>query len=135
MRIGELSAETSVSIQTLRYYERRGLLPAPHRRASGFRVYDPDTTRRVRFIRRAQDRGFTLQEIGGLLAFWEHPAKACGAVEQRARDTLERIDLKIADLKRMRSGLSHYVTACRNGRPLEGCPLLQALGETNGGAR
>src|SRR6267378_1367440 len=91
MRIGELSAETSVSIQTLRYYERRGLLPAPHRRASGFRVYDPDTTRRVRFIRRAQDLGFTLQEIGILLAFWGHPAKACGAVEQRARDTLERI--------------------------------------------
>src|SRR5439155_15615968 len=59
MRIGELSAETSVSIQTLRYYERRGLLPAPHRRASGFRVYDPDTTQRVRFIRRAQDLGFT----------------------------------------------------------------------------
>src|SRR5205823_4578250 len=100
MRIGELSAETSVSIQTLRYYERRGLLPAPHRRPSGFRVYDADTTRRVRFIRRAQDLGFTLQEIGSLLVFWGHRPKACDAVEQRARDTLERIDLKIADLKR-----------------------------------
>jgi hypothetical protein len=56
-------------------------------------------------------------------------------VEQRARDTLERIDRKIADLKRMRRGLSHYVTACGNGRPVAGCPLLQALGERNGGAR
>ena len=135
MRIGELAAETSVSIQTLRYYERRGLLPVPQRRASGFRVYDRDTSQRVRFIRRAQDLGFTLQEIGDLLAFWGHPAKACGAVEQRARDTLERIDLKIADLRRMRRGLSHYVTACGNRRTLDSCPLLQALGDTNGGAR
>jgi MerR family transcriptional regulator, copper efflux regulator len=132
MRIGELASETSVSVQTLRYYERRGLLPAPERRTSGFRVYTDDATRRVRFIRRAQDLGFTLLEIRDLLALWEHSSKSCSTVERKARATLERIDSKVRDLKRMRTGLAQYVNACQHRATLDECPLLQVLGEGEG---
>ena len=128
MRIGEIAAEAEVNIQTLRYYERRGLLEAPVRRASGYREYGSDDVQRVRFIRRAQDLGFTLQEIGDLLALQVQAAKSCGVVERRASATLARIDTKVADLKRMRTALAKYVNACRDQQSLESCPLLTALG-------
>lgn len=128
MRIGEVAARTDVTIQTLRYYERIGLLPTASRQSSGYRRYDPDAVRRVRFIRSAQDLGFTLQEIGDLLGLWAQTGRSCGAVEKRASNTLERIDSKIRDLKRMRSALARYMTACRERHALEECPLLAVLG-------
>lgn len=128
MRIGELAAAAEVNIQTLRYYERRGLLSSPQRLASGYRVYDADAIRRVRFIRRAQELGFTLQDIDDLLGLWTDSAVTCGAVEERARLALDRIDRKIEDLKHMRRGLSQYATACHNRSTLGDCPLLDALG-------
>jgi MerR family transcriptional regulator, copper efflux regulator len=128
MRIGEVAAEAAVNIQTLRYYERRGLLAPPTRRTSGYREYASADVQRVRFIRRAQDLGFTLQEIGDLLALQSQTAQSCGVVERRASVTLERIDAKIGDLKRMRTALAKYVNACRDQRSLESCPLLTALG-------
>jgi MerR family copper efflux transcriptional regulator len=133
MRIGQLAEHADVSIQTLRYYERRGLLAAPARKASGFRLYGEDAIERVRFIRRAQDLGFTLQEIGDLLALWGDSEKSCGIVERRASAALERIDGKLLDLKRMRRGLSLYINACNRRQPLEECPLLSALGGTEVG--
>ncbi len=131
MRIGELATEAGVNAQTLRYYERRGLLRAARRAASGFREYDRKATRQVRFIRRAQDLGFTLEEIRDLLALWSDSAKSCSAVEKRASTTLKRIDGKIADLHQMREGLSQYVSACRNRSSLQQCPLLEELGDFN----
>ena len=128
MMIGEVAAQTHVSIQTLRYYERRGLLPAAPRQRSGYRIYNPDALRRVRFIRRAQDLGFTLQEISDLLSLWADSAKSCGAVEKRATLALARIDRKASDLKRMRRALARYVTACRDRHSLGECPLLAVLG-------
>ena len=127
MRIGEVAAEAAVNIHTLRYYERVGLLPAPDRHPSGYRSYAPDAVRRVRFIKRAQELGFTLAEIGDLLALREQSETSCTLVETRAGATLERIDEKIRDLDRMRDALSHYVHACRSSRPLDECPLLRAL--------
>lgn len=132
MRIGEIATEAGVNIQTLRYYERRGLLAPAARRASGYREYGRDHVHRVRFIRRAQDLGFTLQEIADLLAFQPDSVRSCGAVEKRASETLERIDAKIADLRRMRRALASYVHACRDQRSLDTCPLLMAL-SGNGG--
>ena len=128
MRIGELATHACVHIQTLRYYERRGLLLAPARLASGYRVYGPEALQRVRFVKRAQELGFTLQEIGDLLKLWKESAKSCRAVELRARDTLGRIEKKIADLKRMRRGLGRYVAACEMRPSLDECPLLKVLG-------
>ena len=128
MRIGEVAAKANVTIQTLRYYERIGLLPATARQPSGYRRYDRDALRRVRFIRSAQDLGFTLEEIGALLGLWAQTGRSCGAVEKRATKALKRIDLKIRDLRRMRTALAQYVNACRNRDSLEECPLLAVLG-------
>lgn len=128
MLIGQVAAQTGVTIQTLRYYEQLGLIPAPARRRSGYRTYDPNAVQRVRFIRRAQEIGFTLQEIGELLGFWPDSKKSCGRVERHAAATLERIDEKIRDLRRMRSALAQYVTACRDRRSFDECPLLVSLG-------
>jgi MerR family transcriptional regulator, copper efflux regulator len=127
MRIGEVAAEAAVNVQTLRYYERVGLLPAPARRASGYRSYDVHTVRRVRFIKRAQELGFTLAEIGDLLGFRERSESACAQVEARASATLDRIAEKIRDLESIRSALSEYVNSCRRQQPLGECPLLRAL--------
>jgi MerR family copper efflux transcriptional regulator len=128
MRIGEVATKSEVSVQTLRYYERRGLLPPQSRKASGYRRYDAEAILRVRFIRRAQDLGFTLEEIGDLLQLWSDSAKSCKAVEHRAATTLSRIDDKIHQLEKMRDGLAHYVTACHNRDSIDECPLLGALG-------
>jgi MerR family copper efflux transcriptional regulator len=127
MRIGELAAAAAVNVQTLRYYERLGLLPQPARRSSGYRAYDPESVHRVRFIRRAQDLGFTLGGIADLLALPEQSVAACEQVEARAAITLQRIDEKVRDLESMRGALSEYVTTCQRRRPLGECPLLRAL--------
>ena len=127
MRIGEVAAGAAVNIQTLRYYERVGLLPKPARGTSGYRAYGGDAVRRVRFIKRAQELGFTLAEIADLLAFREEAARSCDRVEARASATVERISEKIHDLERMRTALSRYVNACRSREPLAECPLLGAL--------
>lgn len=129
MRIGEVAVAAEVGVQTLRYYERRGLLPAPHRQASGYRTYAGAAVQRVRFIRRAQELGFTLEEVSDLLSLWPDSAKSCDAVQRRASATLERIDVKMRDLKRMRGALGRYLTACRDRSSLDGCPLLAALGD------
>lgn len=132
MQIGEVANQAGVSIQTMRYYERRGLLSEPRRSEGGYRRYGQDALRRVRFIRRAQELGFTLEEIGELLALWEQSAVACDHVAGRATATLDRIDAKIGDLQRMRSALGQYVSACRAGQTLPGCPLLLSLGGLSG---
>jgi Hg(II)-responsive transcriptional regulator len=136
MRISELAALADVKIDTIRYYERRGLLVPPERLASGYRTYDADAVRRVSFIRRAQALGFTLHEIEDLLALWNDSAGSCQAVEERARLARERIDAKVRDLTRMRRALDQYVTACQHRSALDACPLLQELGgseQRNGG--
>ncbi|MGH7533759.1 MAG: MerR family DNA-binding protein [Gemmatimonadales bacterium] len=134
MRIGEVAKEADVGVQTLRYYERRGLLAAPDRQVSGQRTYVPTVVQRVRFIKRAQDLGFTLDEIAGLLALWPDSVKSCRQVERRAVSTLERIQTKIDDLERMRDALAQYVTACQQRRSLDDCPILRALGGAEAGS-
>jgi len=127
MRTGEAAARSGVNVQTLRYYERLGLLPKPPRGGSGYRAYGQDAVRRVRFIKRAQELGFTLAEIADLLALHEESQTACRRVEARAAATLARIEANIHDLEKMRGALEAYVTACRGERPVDECPLLTAL--------
>lgn len=127
MLIGQVATAAAVNVQTLRYYERVGLLPRPARRASGYRTYPGDTVRRVRFIKRAQDLGFTLGEIADLLALRRQSVSACERAQTRAAATRDRIVEKMRDLERMRTGLAAYVTACSRRRPMADCPLLSAL--------
>ena len=135
MRIGELAQRAGVNAQTLRYYEKRGLIETGQRSTSGYRDYDDDATRRVRFIRRAQDLGFTLDEIRGLISLWNDSSESCSAAEKRASATLDRIEHKITELQRMSEALSKYVSVCRTRPALDRCPLLEKLGGLDNDAR
>ena len=126
--IGELAARAGVSVQTLRYYERRGLVSKPRKTASGYRQFGGETVRTVRFIRRAQSLGFTLDEIRDLLGIWTESAKSCGVAERRASVTLGRIETKIGQLTQMHEALTQYVSACHNRETMQDCPLLAAPG-------
>lgn len=129
MKIGELARLAGVNVQTVRYYERRGLLEEPARRASGYREYTPATLERLRFIRRAQELGFTLTEIAELLALRLDPHTTAAQVKARAEEKMQRIDERIHDLERIRHALSHLAGRCHGGSgPTGDCPLLDALG-------
>ncbi len=135
MTVGQLARRAGVGVQTVRYYERRHLLPTAARRASGYREFSPAALDRVRFIRRAQELGFTLSEIAELLALRLDPHTTAAEVKARAGQKIDEIDGKIRDLERIRHGLTHLAGRCRGGRgPTGDCPLLEALGPLSGGA-
>ncbi|WP_425600991.1 heavy metal-responsive transcriptional regulator [Dyella sedimenti] len=127
MTIGAVAKRVGVAIDTIRYYEREGLLPEPERRASGYRSYDEGAVRQLRFIRRAKDLGFTLEEIRDLLALSADRKRGVKAVRQRARDRLAAIDERIVELTRVRNGLEQLIEACPGHGAPEQCPILRAL--------
>ncbi|NIM49528.1 MAG: MerR family transcriptional regulator [Gemmatimonadales bacterium] len=129
MTIGQVASHAGVNIQTIRYYERRGLVPPPSRMPSGYRQYDRDTVQRLRFIKRAQELGFTLSEIQDLLALRVRHASACGRVAAKTREKITLVDEKIRELQRMKRGLDELVTSCEARRPTGDCPILKALDE------
>lgn len=129
MPIGELARRAGVNVQTVRYYERRGLLEEPARRESGYRTYADATLDRLRFIRRAQELGFTLTEIGELLALRLDPTTTAADVKQRAAQKITEVEGRIRDLERIKHALTHLAGRCSGGRgPTGDCPLLDALG-------
>lgn len=133
MTIGALARSADVSVQTVRYYERRGLLGEPRRRASGYREYDRSSLDRLRFIRRAQQLGFTLREIGDLLALRLDPGTTAADIKARAAIKIDDIDRRLRDLGEIRHALVHLAGRCRGGRaPTGDCPLLDALGPVDG---
>jgi len=129
--MGEVARQGGVNLETIRYYERQGLLPKPLRTASGYRMFTADDVRRVRFIKRAQELGFSLREIKELLALRFEPDSSCADVRKRAETKLSDIDQKISDLKRMRKTLARLATACPGRGNLNGCPILESLDATN----
>lgn len=129
MRIGELARKAGVNVQTVRYYERRGLLPEPERLESGYREYTPDCLDRLRFIRRSQELGFTLAEIEELLNLRTDPHTTAADVKRLAQAKITDIDAKIRDLRQIQRALSHLVGQCRGANgPTGNCPLLLAMG-------
>lgn len=129
MTIGELARRAEVNVQTVRYYERRGLLADPARRPSGYRVYPEAALDRLKFIRRAQELGFTLNEIGELLTLRLDPATTASDVKQRAAQKIVEVESRIRDLERIKGALTHLAGRCRGGRgPAGDCPLLDTLG-------
>lgn len=129
LSIGSLAKRVGVNIDTIRYYEREGLLPEPVRRASGYRSYGEGTVAQLRFIRRAKDLGFTLEEIRELLALSSDRRKGVKAVKQRAEQRLAAIEARIVELQRVRDGLAALVDSCPGHGAPEQCPILQALSE------
>ena len=127
MRTGEVAESAGVNRQTLRYYERRGLLRAPDRRASGYRAYGPDAVRVVRFVKRAQELGFTLTEIEALLELAGGGPDSCEVAQQLAREKMSELDRKIASLETMHSALERLVATCSRPRAERDCPLLRSI--------
>lgn len=127
LTIGQVAKAADVNVETIRYYEREGLLPEPPRTPAGYRQYTDDAIRRVRFMKRAQSLGFTLAEIGILLGLRVKRGAACRQVVAEAESAIQRIDDRIRELRRMRTVLSKLTGACRERRSLAGCPILDAL--------
>ena len=134
MRIGAFAAAAGVPVDTVRYYERRGLLAAPPRTAGGFREYGPDALRRLRALRRAQALGFTLDEAAGLLALSSDAHADAAAVRERAVEKVADLDARIAELTRTRDALSALAATCGGAHTTRAeCPVLAALaGEAEG---
>jgi Hg(II)-responsive transcriptional regulator len=126
MTIGQIAERTGVGVETVRFYERQGLLPEPPRRPSGYRQYPEGTVRRLRFIRRAKELGFSLREIHELLALRADSPELCHDLRGQAAAKLADLEERIADLERMRRALSELARTCESHRG-SGCPLLDAL--------
>jgi MerR family copper efflux transcriptional regulator len=127
MKIGELARSVGVSVQTVRYYERRGLLPEPARTRSGYRSYDHEALLRLRFILTAKGLGFTLSEVGELIDLRVDPATNAEDVRTRARQKIQTTKAKIADLRRLLDGLERLVAECDAGGSPHACALMHSL--------
>lgn len=130
MQIGELAKRAGVAIDTVRYYEREGLVPKPPRQRSGYRRYEEDDVLRLRFIRRAKALGFTLEEIAGLLDLSARRTGDMSELKQAAELRLQALDARIAELERVRAGLLELVAICPGHGALTTCPILAALSES-----
>lgn len=126
MRIGELSRQTACQVETIRYYERVGILPEPQRAQNNYRHYGESHRRRLRFVRRCRDLGFSLEEVRALLAMIDGGAQSCAEVEALGREHLGAVCAKIADLEQMASRLSELVSRCHGGDTPD-CSFLEEL--------
>ncbi|MBY0318672.1 MAG: helix-turn-helix domain-containing protein [Reyranella sp.] len=126
--IGALSVRCGVNIETIRYYERTGLLPKPERTAGGYRLYRSSDSDRLCFIRRARNLGFSLDEVRRLLDLADQKSRSCRRVHDIATHHLDEVRAKIADLQRMEGVLASMVKACARGT-MPACPLLETLAQ------
>jgi MerR family mercuric resistance operon transcriptional regulator len=127
LTIGHLAKQAGVNLETVRYYERRGLLPRPPRSASGYRLFPTEAVRRLRFIRRAQELGFSLKEIGELLSLRVSRRTTSAAIRARAEAKIADIEAKIRSLESMKKTLRKLTNACAGCGPVAECPILDSL--------
>jgi MerR family mercuric resistance operon transcriptional regulator len=127
LTIGKLAKKTNVNIETIRYYERRSLIPKTNRRESGYREYSEDTVRRIKFIKHAKELGFSLKEINELLSLKLDPKTPCSKVKNRAEAKIADIEEKVKTLQRMKKALVKLTRACSGKGPVIECPILEAL--------
>lgn len=127
LTIGEVAKRADVCIETLRYYERQGLVARPPRSRANYRLYPEETVRRVQFIKRAQHLGFSLKEIMELLSLRADPITPCADVRARAVAKIHAIDDKMRALEAMKTALSKLVMACAGRGPITDCSILEAL--------
>lgn len=127
LTIGRLAREGQVNVETIRYYERRGLLPRPPRRPSGYRIFPASAVQMLRFVKSAQEIGFSLKEIKELLSLRIQPGRTCADVRNRAEQKIAEIDRKILALEAMRKALVRLKAACSGRGPVSDCPILESL--------
>lgn len=126
LSIGDLGKATGTKVETIRYYEGIGLMPAPARSAGNFRSYDSGHLARLSFIRRARDLGFSLNQVRNLLGLSDRKDRPCEAIDAIAREHLAEVDHKIAGLKALRRELNSMIGQCRSGTVSE-CRIIEAL--------
>jgi MerR family mercuric resistance operon transcriptional regulator len=129
--IGQLARKTGINLETVRYYERRGLLPKPPRTSSGYRLFPIDAAQRLGFIKRAQDLGFSLAEIRELLTLRVSRRTRSAEVRKRAEAKIAEIESKIRSLKSMRNSLRNLANACEGCGPISECPIIESLDGEN----
>lgn len=130
LTIGQLAKDAGVHIETIRYYERRHILGPTSRLSSGYRLYNREAQRRLRFIKNAQALGFTLHEIEELLGLRVSSKARCGDVQQRAEAKLKHVEVKVRDLQALARSLRNLIRTCQAGQSTDGCPILQSLEKT-----
>ncbi len=127
LTIGQVAREAGVGVETIRFYERKGLIEEPPRRESGYRQYPREAVSRIRFIRRAKELGFTLKEIDELLSLRASPKSRCGDVRERAEAKIDDIEQKIRALQRMKTALEKLTAVCSGRGSVTDCPVLEAM--------
>jgi MerR family copper efflux transcriptional regulator len=127
LTISRLARLGGVNLETVRYYERQGLLPKPPRTASGYRLFPQEAARRLRFIKRAQELGFSLREIRSLLALRMRPGTSRAEIQARAREKIADVDQKIRSLQAIRKALRTLTDRCEQCGPSIACPILESL--------
>jgi len=127
LQTGELAKRTGVNVESLRFYERQGLLPEPPRRPSGYRRYPSSAVARVRFIKRAQELGFALAEIRELLVIGTDPAGTCGEVKAHVEAKIKAVRQKISDLQHIERALHDLAERCPIRAASDQCPILKSL--------
>ena len=132
LTIGKVAKQAEVGVETIRFYEREGLIEEPPRRESGYRQYPSDTVDRVRFIKRAKELGFSLKEIKELLALRIAPGTTCDQIKKRADAKVGDIEDKIRSLQRMKRALKKLTVACSGKGSASECPILDALEDRKG---
>jgi MerR family mercuric resistance operon transcriptional regulator len=129
LTIGQVAGQAGVKVETVKFYERRGLIEQPPRPASGYRTYPPQAVARICFIRRAQELGFSLKEIGELLGLRHSPETSCAEVKAKAEAKIADIERKREALRKMQEALQRLATACKGEGPVSECPILEAMDE------
>lgn len=132
LTIGEVSKRTGIGVEAIRYYEKEGLLQKPARTASGYRQYSQEVIKKLSFIVRAKDLGFTLREISELLEMRPYPKTKCADVKIRAEQKLEDIEGRIKTLQRMKRALKQLTLACDGKGATSECPILECLEKVSG---
>lgn len=127
MQIGQLATRSGTSVETIRYYERIGLLAAPARNPSGYRQYGQDHLRQLMFVRHCRDMGFSISEIRSLQALADDPGRSCAEITAVARAHLSDVRSKLASLRRLEQTLAGLVASC-DGRRVADCGILKELG-------
>jgi Hg(II)-responsive transcriptional regulator len=128
MRTKEVAQRAQVNVQTLRYYERRGLLDRPPRTPAGYRDYPHSAVHLLRFVKRAQELGFSLADIEGLLHLADGGPDSCDRVRAMAAQKMADLERRIADLQALHGGLARLVETCERPRSERDCPILHELG-------
>lgn len=127
LTIGQVARQAGITVETVRFYEKQGLLVAPQRTPAGYRLYAADTVKRLRFIKRAKEVGFSLKDIAELLELRREPGASCADVKVRAAHKIEEVDRRMRELQRIREALARMAIKCTGQGDLRECPILEAL--------